>query len=52
MFLGDCSVLWVNVAEDKVQLDVVATLVRTEHNRVWSFVVELQGMGIYYRQVI
>lgn len=32
----------INMTENKVQLDIVATLVRPEHNRVRCFVVELQ----------
>lgn len=43
MLLGDGSIPRVLVAEDKVQFNVVAALVRPEHDRVRGLVIELSG---------
>lgn len=34
----------INMTENEVQVNIVATLVRSEHNSVWSFVIKL-NMG-------
>lgn len=41
MLLGDGSVPRILVPEDEVQFNVVAALVRTEHDRVRGLVIEL-----------
>ena len=41
MLLGYCLVPRIHVTEDKMQLDVVTALVRTEHDGVRGLVIEL-----------
>lgn len=43
MFLFNRTVQWVHVTKDEMQFMVVATFIRTKHNRVRRFVVELQN---------
>lgn len=43
VLLFDGAIAWIHVAEDEMQFGIGAALVGTKHNRVWCFIVELNG---------